>query len=389
MDRLYLDDRNGLVIDHRAIEAIKEKAYNFTLRFTVSENAVSKATKWNVLGTSVVQLSFESYFIVHIREDGCADVEVISTHDIRFAEDCSNLFQDSNIRGIDFSNIDLSHIRNMERMFADVRLAEINLSGQNLSNVECFDYVFEDSVIAKINLSNVKMPSVKSCRAAFSNIQSTTLLLVNTEIGNGEVKCNDLFNCAYISEYLDTTNMKINGATTVKSMFESSYIGGGIINLTDLRINVDNNDISNEFDCVFTNTVTYTEIIITKYLLLDYGPRMFKALSDKYLPKVIVCEGDNSEPLIGFEHVSLLDCVLCPFCREKATLYTCTDNDGKHFVGFTCESCGANIEKPTDYYDESTAETFKSAFATELAVLNVKAGHIIDKNIEELKKQFK
>lgn len=389
MDRLYLDDRNGLVIDHRAIEAIKEKTYSFTLRFTVSENAVAKATKWNVLGTSVVQLSFESYFIVHIKEDGCADVEVISTHDIRFADDCSNLFQDSNIRGIDFSNIDLSHIRNMERMFADVRLAEINLSGQNLSSVECFDYVFEDSVITKINLSNVKLPSVNSCRAAFSNIQSLDLILVNTEIGNGEVKCNDLFNCAYISEYMDTTNMKINGATTVKSMFENSYIGGGILNLTDLMINIDNNDISNEFDCVFTNTVTYTEIIITKNLLIDYGPRMFKALSDRNISRIVVCEGDNSEPLIGYEPVSLLDCVLCPFCKEKTMLYTCTDNDGKHFVGFTCESCGTKIEKPTDYYDESTEETFKSAFATELAALNVKAGHIIDKSIEELKKQFK
>lgn len=388
MDRLYLDDRNGLIIDHRAIEAIKEKTYSFKLRFTVSENAVSKATKWNVLGTSIVQLSFESYFIVHMSEDGCADVEVISTHDIRFAEDCSDLFNGSNIKGIDFSNIDLSHIRNMERMFADVRLAEIDLSGQNLSSVECFDYVFEDSVITKINLSNLKLTSVNSCRAAFSNIQSTDLIMANTEIGNGKVKCNDLFNCAYISDYLDTTNMKINGATTVKSMFENAYIGGGILNLTDLIINIDNNDISNEFDCVFTNTVVHAEIILTKDLLLDYGTMMFKSLSDINLPKIIVCEGNISELLIGFEPISLLDCVLCPLCKEKAELYTYTDDDGKHFVELNCESCGTGIKRPTDYYDESTAETFKSAFAIELAVLNIKAGHIIGKN-NKLEKQFK
>lgn len=124
-------------------------------------------------------------------------------------------FRDTNLVGVDISNIESHIIRSMESTFASAKIHEIIFGSIDLSNVESFAKCFEYASTDKLDFSGINMPTTGrfSANKMFLNASASSIVL-------GEHKFDRCSNATEMFEhsYITTLDLKNAGFGLVGSL---------------------------------------------------------------------------------------------------------------------------------------------------------------------------
>ena len=91
---------------------------------------------------------------------------------------------DYKFKSIDFSNVELLGVRDLNYMFSWARYDELDLSGFDTSRIEKMNFIFDHSKIKKLNMSSFTSDNLKSAIYMFNSSEIDELDIRSFEIKN-------------------------------------------------------------------------------------------------------------------------------------------------------------------------------------------------------------
>ena len=329
MERLYLDDTNGLYVDTRVMKCLSDHVLGYTLSFKpcCDMSSLSSLIKKSfVVGcNAVIQLSYESYAVIDRRRNVC----IYSTHPIRLANNCKRLFSKCGLYSIDFSNIELDNVTDMTEMFYDMHgMGTIDFSNKDLSNVTSIKSMFQWSSVDKISFENVRFKSLESAELAFDQTGAKYLSFKNTTF-DSRVDFSAMFFGINVEQFT-IDGLKANSVVGAKEMFNSAYFNDSTSIVLDLNgLHIVDDCEEDPTKSMFENT-SVASILLNSDIIKRFGNDTLKHIDRRTYYKLKI----DGVPADYF--------AVCPFCNERLDTSHYCNEDENYDKSIECEECGAS-----------------------------------------------
>ena len=258
--------------------------------------------------------------------------------------DCLAMFSDlSNIKKIDFSNFDTSHVTTMFLMFGNcISLISLDLSGFNTSLVKDMCSMFyECNSLTSLNLKNFDTSHVTNMYTMFYDCYSLASLDVNHFNTSLVTNMNNMFSECHLITSLDLSNFDTSSVENMKAMFFSCY---SLISL-DLK-NFNTQKVMN-INNIFNGCRSLIFLNLASFVLMNRNTEANELFTD-INKDVILCIDISKNPIINFGNLlNNINCNNTCFKDSKKI----DINDKKCVI-----NCNSNTENRYEYNDKCYPE---------------------------------
>ena len=141
---------------------------NKSLSFKIKVNLSNLLKKSKLLGYTTQKLEDHLYLL----ESNTQLIIVTDLAKISLPADCSNLFERSSLKSIDFTNIDTSNVTSMSYMFSRCQAQQLDLSSFNTQNVTNMAGMFHNCQDQHLDLSSFNTQNVTDMSGMFNDCQA-------------------------------------------------------------------------------------------------------------------------------------------------------------------------------------------------------------------------
>ena len=163
------------------------------------------------------------------------ELDFLDTSNVELME---GMFSNSKTNNIDLTHLELNNVRNMSRMFERSEVNSVNFEGLSLNNLETLRESFIYSNVSDVNLKNLKTPNLIDMSRMFENTENIKTIDISEIDTSNVTKMNSMFRKSH------ATNIILDGINTynvldMKYMFSETWAN---------EINLTNFDTSNVKD---------------------------------------------------------------------------------------------------------------------------------------------